>query len=137
MAKGMCLYLLLILALASTTTLALKCFRCDDCDDDPGTAYECGSGYSACMKINIAGNVRKTCGTSAACGFSTIEQGAVDAWNNLRNVFRDLNENINLGSTAQATAISCCDSDYCNSATPRMISPVLILVPMVAYILHF
>ncbi|XP_068231100.1 uncharacterized protein [Palaemon carinicauda] len=138
MAKNGLLCLAVVLLAALSTSEALKCFHCNNCGDDAGTPYDCNDDNDVCLKISLAGRVQKSCAQKAACGLGAVERGVVSAWNNLKNLLSDVDQDVvDIPDDAQAKIVECCESDLCNAASSKMINPViLILLPIIACILR-
>lgn len=125
----------LVTFLVSTAT-ALKCFHCNNCENSVGTPYECSSSYEACMKISVAGRIEKSCAQKLACGLGSVERGVVTAWNKIKNFLSDVDVAVTDGEV-EAQIMHCCDEDYCNSATTRLLYPILLLLPALICFLCF
>ncbi|XP_066985514.1 uncharacterized protein [Macrobrachium rosenbergii] len=125
MAKSGMLYLALVLCAVLATSEALKCFHCNNCGDDAGTPYDCSDNNDVCLKITLAGRVQKSCAQKAACGLGAVERGVVNAWNNLKNLLSDVDQ-----EATDAQLIYCCDRSYCNGATLRTFSPLLVVLTL-------
>ncbi|XP_064098895.1 CD59 glycoprotein-like isoform X1 [Macrobrachium nipponense] len=136
MAKSGMLCLALVLCAVLATSEALKCFHCNNCGDDAGTPYDCSDNNDVCLKITLAGRVQKSCAQKAACGLGAVERGVVNAWNNLKNLLSDVDQDVvDIPDDAQAKIVACCESDLCNAAPGKMANPViLILLPLLACI---
>ncbi|XP_068231127.1 uncharacterized protein [Palaemon carinicauda] len=130
MAKNGLLCLAVVLLAALSTSEALKCFHCNNCGDDAGTPYDCNDDNDVCLKISLAGRVQKSCAQKAACGLGAVERGVVSAWNNLKNLLSDVDQ-----EATDAQLIYCCDRSYCNGATSRTVSPLLIVITLLNMVL--
>ncbi|KAK8750422.1 hypothetical protein OTU49_014818 [Cherax quadricarinatus] len=80
-----------MLALVSAAS-ALKCYKCKDCANQSAQVEECSYNYDTCMKIDLSGHVIKGCSRRVECSLGTIERGAVDAWNSVKNWIANLHE---------------------------------------------
>ncbi|KAK8720156.1 hypothetical protein OTU49_014818 [Cherax quadricarinatus] len=124
-----------MLALVSAAS-ALKCYKCKDCANQSAQVEECSYNYDTCMKIDLSGHVIKGCSRRVECSLGTIERGAVDAWNSVKNWIANLHEDIEVPQDAQARVVGCCEHDYCNSAVTKLMNPLLLLLPLMMYYLQ-
>ncbi|XP_068238063.1 uncharacterized protein [Palaemon carinicauda] len=127
MGKVMWICTVVLVAVVSTSS-ALQCFKCSDCDQEPYTNSNCLPGFGVCMTSTLGGKIRKSCAPRPVC---KIEDGDESSINFVRAVkffsSDDLKMLISNPGQAKDKAIHCCETDFCNGSTDTRASLVVLV----------
>ncbi|XP_068231057.1 uncharacterized protein [Palaemon carinicauda] len=137
MAKSVLVCMLVFTGLV-TTSWALQCLKCNDCENEPSRSSSCLPGFNTCAKTNLGGKIRKFCAPEIVCSVENIDRDSINPLKNLRTIFSDddiVEISVKEGR-GKEKAIHCCDSDFCNGSTEKKTTLGLLLASsLVVYLL--
>ncbi|XP_064098879.1 uncharacterized protein LOC135210037 isoform X2 [Macrobrachium nipponense] len=132
--------LVVVLAVATSLTAALKCLTCDDCKHKPPLSMTCPADLTVCMKTKIDGKIKKNCAPRSVCSVKAGDSKSMEVLKNLKTLFTDHDIKKLISDTIHRKdkLVHCCSADYCNGSPDKRTSMgLLFLLPFTVYLFGF
>ncbi|XP_064098872.1 CD59B glycoprotein-like [Macrobrachium nipponense] len=121
------LCLCLVLVFVSTSS-ALKCYQCENCQKEDQVWSSCLPGFDVCLTSRLSDKIRKSCAPSNFCNIENIDRDSLDPNKNAKGLFSDHNmkKMMKANLYTKGKLVHCCGKDFCNRSSRRIINHSLL-----------